>query len=215
MIQERKRNPRIARMARMCQRAATCPPKPLRRHSYGASATRRRRSASERATSAFTLVELLVVILILSIIVALVVSFGPRVIGEAGGQTTRATQAMIIEAIDAYYDSEGEYPEEATPPYGPARPPFESVNAQYARSRHLYEQLVSVKASRELIAKLPDDAIGDFGDGPVFLDGFGWVMDYSDDQGFGGRPLITSAGIDNDFDSGEDAEKDNIYSDGR
>ena len=160
----------------------------------------------KRRTIGFTLIELLVVIMILSIIVALVVSVGPRVFGEAGDQTTRSTQAIIVEAIDAYYDSEEDYPKELGPP--PAAPePFDTVANRYARSWHLYDQLTKVKASRELIAKLPEEATKE----NVFLDGFGWVMDYSDDQALGGRPLLTSAGHDNDFAT----DKDNIYSDGR
>jgi len=163
-------------------------------------------SEGGQAGRGFTLIELLVVIMILAIIVALVVSFGPRVFGEAGDQTTRARQEIIKNAIDAYYDSEQDYPEEEKS-FGSAPPPFDDVDGEYARSRRLYEQLRGVEVSRKLIAKLPEDAT----ENDVFLDGFGWVMDYRDDEALGGRPLIISAGFDNNFITVED----NIYSDGR
>ena len=68
-----------------------------------------------------------------------------------------------------------------------------------------------IQATQETLAALKKDATVSVSGNLVFADGFGKHLDYREDKGAGGMPLLVSAGPDGDF----GAEADNIRSDGR
>lgn len=168
-------------------------------------AARHRRGAMRRA---FTLVEMLVVIVILVIVVSLVVGVSRYVTEQSARTQTQDSQAMIITAIDAYFDVEKTYPEE-----DPEAAGGDGATEREQRSHNLFDALSEVQPSREVIAGLPEDATGN---GPetgrtVFLDGWDNAIDYDADGGVGGTPELISPGPDGDYAT----EEDNIVSSGR
>ncbi len=151
-------------------------------------------SASARASrpqahraAAFTLVELLVVLFILSILVSLAVSVGWIVVDKAKGKETAAIQAIVMEAVQAYYEDQGEYP---------------SGNA-----KSLLTALKGNSAAKEKLRDLPAKAL-DKADNAI-RDAYGEEMAYEKEGGIGGTtPVLISKGPDREMGTGDDIRSD-------
>jgi prepilin-type N-terminal cleavage/methylation domain-containing protein len=133
--------------------------------------------------SGFTLVEMLIAMLICAIAVALVVSVGADVQRTSRADETRAIQAVLAEAIRAYYDA------------GLPWPPGEGGPAS---SASLLGALQSEPAAQHVLARLPDFATRTDDSGRMLLyDGFDQPMRYSRTGGVGRQsPLLLSYGED-------------------
>jgi prepilin-type N-terminal cleavage/methylation domain-containing protein len=161
----------------------------------------RKATAPGRAAGGFTLVEVMVVIVILGILVSLTIGVGRYVSDETARRTTLSTQAIIMSAINAYYDVRKDYPAEANTSAG-------STDALAGvRIRGLWDQLVSEPASAKVLQNLSSDAKKTAE--RWFVDGYGKLMDYRKSLGLGGVPVLISAGRDRNFVT----EPDNIRSD--
>jgi prepilin-type N-terminal cleavage/methylation domain-containing protein len=182
---------------------------------------------------AFTLIELLAVIFIMSILIALVVGVGAKLIASSDVKQTRASMHIILSATDAYYDSYSEYPPDVdkssigftwdTRPLGHE---FDSASGseRWAGSQILWMYLIGLHY-KDATCKTPPPLDADFSGLPYiqksknmldklhtevyncFKDSFGTEMKY---QLLGGKPLLTSAGQDAVF-----GTQDDIRSDGR
>ncbi len=169
----------------------------------------RRRGVTLSSTACrggFTMIEMLAVLMILTILVALAVGVGEHVIDDAKRQETMTTQRVVMEAIKAYYDNVKDYPAEE--------------DDETDDCSHLMEQLDADKDGGILVKSLPTKAYS--GGDSSLLDGYLLEMRYRKDKGFGGGPVLISAGKDGDFgfdalgdpSSGdEDKKADNIRSD--
>ena len=168
---------------------------------------------------AFTLIELLVVMVIISIIITMVITVTKYVYDEAALKQTEANQNIVVSAIEAYYEVQGSYPADAmdfaTPPgaQGPANADANNILLYYLRGWEEGTDNQSVrnskqrvrKATESIILELPSDAvvIADL-DTSFLMDGFGNAMQYSRTGGLGGRPVVVSAGPDDQFGTDDD-----------
>jgi prepilin-type N-terminal cleavage/methylation domain-containing protein len=170
----------------------------------------------------FTLVEVLVVIFILGILAAIVVSVAGYVMSSSSRRETEATQKVLLEAIQAFYNASNPkaYPADhfgATPDpnnSGCVLIAFLSGHSDpNAPNTAPTGQTASVKAAVEFLLKLPQEAWDGSWNKPV-KDGWGREMRYEAAGGLGGKPVIISAGPDGDFGSaGSTQEEDNVRSD--
>jgi len=173
--------------------------------------------AARRHGGAFTLIELLAVMLILGILIAIGASVGKYVMNDAKRRETMASQALIMDAIQVYFETKRIYPSEtdpnATQHANPANEDEVKENVGI-RSKYLYTQLELVEASKAKLDALPANV----STGDSLKDGFGEVMDYQAYEGIGGKPVVTSAGADKKFgyrDEDKEYADDNIRSDGK
>lgn len=166
-----------------------------------------------QARRGFTLIELLAVLVILGVILSLIISVGIYLRNEAARKSTVATLDIIANAIAVFQSEKAGVAPAFPAPYVSADPNVQPKE----RSQKLYTELMSVKRSADLIAKLPSDAL-DKSTPPAFLDGYGNVIDYSRDGGVGNSPYVKSAGLDGNFGYNPvdvNAQKDDIRSDGK
>ena len=156
----------------------------------------------------FTMVEMLAVLMILTILVALAVNVGERIIDDAKRQETMSTQRVVMEALKAYYDTAKVYPNNDTDGSDDCS--------------EVMGLLSGDKNAGVLVKSLPIKAHS--GGGSALIDGYLMEMRYRKAKGLGGGPLLISAGKDGDFgfdafaDPGggdEDKKADNIRSDGK
>lgn len=155
---------------------------------------------SRGCNGAFTMVEMLAVLTILTILVALAVGVGQHVIEEAKRKQTIATQEVVMQAIQAYYDNHNGYPPEET-------------DGSDDCSQLMKNHLVPDKDAGELVKGLGSEAyagIGTHGTGAALLDAYAKEMRYEISGGLGGGPVLISAGKDGDW-----GTTDDIRSDGR
>jgi prepilin-type N-terminal cleavage/methylation domain-containing protein len=149
-------------------------------------------AAGERVS--FTLTEMMVVLFIMGIVLALVVGVSRYVMERAAKEETQTTQNIVMAAVEEYKRATGGYPDDSDD------------------CAELMNALKDNATTASTIAKLPKDAWG--GEDEELKDGFEQAMRYRKTGGFGGRPVIISAGPDGDFgDSDSEKKKDNIYSD--
>lgn len=148
-------------------------------------------------TKGFTLVEMLVTMLILTIGVALSVGVGTTVRTEACAEETRATQALVVKAIQAY---------RSEPDWKNASP---RGNGETDSSIKLLAALQRSEQAREWIERLPDHVLQQNAAGqPYILDGFGHPLLYYRHGGLGGEvPLLVSRGKRHD-DPADDIRRD-------
>ena len=149
---------------------------------------------SRGCNGAFTMVEMLAVLLILTILVALAAGVGQYVIEEAKRKETIATQEVVMQAIQAYYDNHNGYP------------PSDSNDCL-----QLMKNLVADPDARVLVKGLDSKAFfGSGSSGMALLDAYAKGMKYQIGGGLGGGPVLISAGKD-----GVWRTTDDIRSDGR
>lgn len=167
-----------------------------------------------------TLMELLVVTIILGLLMSLGLSIGSKMLTNADRKSTVATMAIVMGAIDTYYEHCGAYPPQKNairwdsdgdilivngnvamvdpPPAG------YSVN-QYDYSDILLFMLKRCPASLKALSALGELDIneGAYCDA-AFTDGFGMGMPilYNATGGLGGTPTLLSAGPDGKYKSG-------------
>ncbi len=136
----------------------------------------------KRKSSAFTLIELMVVLLILAIGVALVVGVGATVQETARSEETRNIQRVVLASLQTYYNAApNAYPD------GDGAPDS---------SISLLVALRTVAPSRKELHRLPKHAISEDDTGREhLLDGFGNPMLYFKTGGLAGRtPRLLSRG---------------------
>jgi len=156
----------------------------------------------------FTLVELMVVLAIIAILVTLTVMFSGDILAYPKVKQTEASQKIIMNAVDRFYEEVGRYPNEHA----------------NGGTESLFDELTNEDLSRSapnIINDLPSGAIGKEANGEdVFLDGFLVPMQYVKSGSMFSTPVVLSAGKDGLFgdESGlsqeeqEEAKEDNIYS---
>jgi prepilin-type N-terminal cleavage/methylation domain-containing protein len=156
--------------------------------------TTERNARSRDGRDGFTLVELLVVMFIMAVIVALIVGVGRYVTDSAAKKETQATQAIVMRAIQAYQETnpDGEYPQVNDP----------------NETKDLVEKLHNNEKASAIL-----DEVTTLEKGKI-VDGFGEEMKYDADGGFGGTPVLISAGPDRHFGrEGDEYGHDDIRSD--
>lgn len=167
--------------------------------------TKRRYSfaASPAAGAAgFTVIELLVVISILAILVGLVISVGAHVRMKGLQDDTVNMLGIVQQAVDAYKDATGDYPEQDVDFGGP-----DYAGQAAANSQALLRDLRSVEASKDRLRNLPGGRIDI--DNNTLIDAFGNSINYLRDGGAGGLPVIVSAGKDGVWNTSDDLRSDN------
>ncbi len=158
------------------------------------------RALRRSSGQAFTLIELLVAIFIIAILITLVIGVSNYVFEEAGRKETQATQAVVMQAIEAYKDVTGYYPPDNT---DPSYPPLtaktclmwhlKADGGSYNNAKPTQARIR--KATAPILLKLSAEAMN-AGNLDQLFDGFGNAMDYVQDGGLGGRPVLISAGDD-------------------
>jgi type II secretory pathway pseudopilin PulG len=174
----------------------------------------------------------MVVLLILGILVSLAVGIGVLVFGSAAEKQTKATMRVVLSAVYAYQEAAGAFP----PDVDPNKPTDSNKYSVSGRTLKLFltgtgqgmsATSPGVPAAVEKLRSLSGDAFGSADGG--FADGWGTGIRYRPAGGFGGKPLLVSAGPDRLF--GEayqesttppvlvivgdpNQRKDNIYYDG-
>jgi type II secretory pathway pseudopilin PulG len=146
----------------------------------------------------------MVVILIIAVLVALGVGAGMYLMGQADVSKTRAGMAIIINAIENYRETTGDYPEG----YDDPDDSYDSYNVGVQIIKDSDED----DAFRQNITELSSDMVERTAGTPVtytFIDAFGANMKYEKTGGLGGKPRITSPGPDANMNT----KGDNIYSD--
>jgi prepilin-type N-terminal cleavage/methylation domain-containing protein len=163
---------------------------------------------------AFTLIEMMAVIGILAILVALISGAASYVFRESSESETRASMGVIMLAVDAYYDIYEADPSinKANPAMPNAYPPKGDLWVSYLvgdKAAIAYKSRIK-SATGPILLKLNNSAFrqDDGGTWRVY-DGFDKPMEFDPSGGIGGRPVIISAGADNDFST----KSDNLYSD--
>ena len=151
------------------------------------------------------MVELLVVIFILAILVALIASVSTYVLGAAGQKETAAIQAIVMEAIAEYQEAKGEAPSPDSDDGGDG-----SITELLQGKGGDKKGLQNFRGSQQKLLELPENAYKSSEATEIF-DAWDQAMRYDADGGFGGTPVVISAGPDGNFDNTED----NIRSDGR
>ena len=178
-----------------------------------------RRSANSTRRGGFTLTEMMAVMLIMTVLVLLVVGVSRYVQVKAAGSETDAYQAIIKQAFQAYYEDEKAYPTELKT-FKPRANGWALADWKVlCRGDNLFDQLKGNERSESMLRTLPTAALGKVTglepstSGPstriFFADGFKSKMDYDEDGGIGGVPVILSGGPDKNFATTED----NIRSD--
>ena len=150
------------------------------------------------ADKGFTLMEILIVIVILGVLVSLSVSIGSYLIDESGRKKTQAIQLCVLEAIDAFRDDTGEYPDGIDPNDDPN-------SYDYLDTIAFIQELKLNPMAREKLKSLPEDAFpyddpSDPNHRDLLADGFKcpqqmydkWFMVYNKSAGLGGRPVLIS-----------------------
>ncbi len=174
----------------------------------------------------FSLIELLVAIGIISVLIVIGIGVGMKVLGQSKDKATKANMAIIMNAIDTYYDEFDEYPGD-TPTLGAGQTrtfhEFTDKDTDPSASMELWGYLrrpnYTPPKSRDKIKGLPNNVIEnkndiDAGDDDIaritfdLVDSYGNVMLYSPNSGLGGTPVIFSAGPDGKFGSVK-----NVYDD--
>jgi prepilin-type N-terminal cleavage/methylation domain-containing protein len=150
-------------------------------------------NSKSKIRHAFSLIELLVVIAIIALLLTIGIGVGQKVMTAASVKTTKANMAIIMNAIETYYEDTGSYPSpESTP-----------------GSSDLYNNLRINSSALEKLASLPADAVYSDGTTGYFVDAFDKEIEYSKTGGLGGTPVLLSAGPDGDITT----KDDNIRSD--
>jgi prepilin-type N-terminal cleavage/methylation domain-containing protein len=146
-----------------------------------------------------TLIELLLVSIILGLIMSLGLSVGRKMLTGADRRKTIGTMAIVMGAIDVYYQQCGAYPPQQEDASGNA--PVYGTN-QYDYSDVLLEALKSCPASQKALSDLDQQAMNEGAYcGPAFIDGFNQPILYTATGGLGGRPRLLSAGPDGKYKS--------------
>ena len=142
----------------------------------------------------FTLVEMLTVLFIFGIVVSLVVGVSQYVRDRASRGETSSTQALVMQAVQAFYEENGAYPLDSIDD-----PSTTNVNEGGVS---LLTALTDCEKSVEILRNLSSASLPSGGD--AALDAYGRPMNYLQSGGLGGKPVLISAGPDGDMDTSED-----------
>lgn len=155
---------------------------------------------SGRQASGFTLVELMIVIFILAVLVAIVVSVSGYVTRNANEKETAATQAILMEAIQAWRDKD------TNKSYPDANTPQQLIDQLTGHAAGMTPDDPRAKAASDILLKLSKEAWPN-PSGPV-LDAWGRPMEYQQGGGLGGTPVIISHGPDGTQNTDDDIRSD-------
>ena len=141
-----------------------------------------------------TLMELLVVTIILGILMSLGLGIGSALLTKADRQKTIGTMAIVMGAIDIYYDQCGAYPPQA-----------DEDGDVYEYSDYLLTTLKTCPAAQDALSALDQQAMNEGAEcGYAFIDGFNLPIRYDADGGLGGAPQLLSDGPDGKPGGGDD-----------
>jgi len=168
------------------------------------------RKRDGRRRGAFTLIELLVVMGILAVLVAIVAGVAGYVMRSANEKDTSATQAILMDAIQAWHDKDTNtlkcYPFTDPNPNNTGGVLVQCLTGFYGAAWP-GPTSPSVRAAGEILLKLPRDAWGGGTNEPV-KDAWGVAMRYDAAGGLGGRPVVISAGADGKPNTEDDVRSD-------
>ena len=157
----------------------------------------------------FTLIELMIVIFILAVLVAIVVSVSGYVTRNANEKETAATQALLINAIQAWRDKNTDKTTNNGYPANPSvTPPVPSLINQLTvvNTNPPIITEAMTKAATEILLKLPKEAWPT--PNSEVLDAWGRPMQYLSAGGLGGTPVIISRGPDGTLGNDDDIRSD-------
>ncbi|MBN1942398.1 MAG: type II secretion system protein [Phycisphaerae bacterium] len=162
----------------------------------------------------FTLVELLIVIAIIVLLAAIGIGVGYRLTSAADVEKTKANMAIIMTAVNDYYDQTGEYPgnKDTDPGSGEIyelRIRRESGGAVLASYTRFVEKVGSLdtKAFNKDNPTEPDPGNNDF---TIFhfVDPSGRVIQYFPSGGLGNAPILVAPGDDGLYGTDDDLRSD-------
>lgn len=128
------------------------------------------------ASHAFTLIELLVVVMIMCIVVGLVIGVAFYVHRESARKQALANEAMLKNALSAYFNVHGFYPKQAVVPIGGREDStsqwwvhtsggnYPCLDPQAMRNMSLLTQLTAEPACSNSLGRLPSNYFGYFPD---------------------------------------------------
>lgn len=172
-------------------------------------------------TSAFTLIEIIVVIAIIAMLTTLTIGMSKYLSTRSATQKTQAIQTVFLHALDTFLEEDGE--ENNSDVFAPTSPiwpfmttPFKSddpddkdyAKPDYTGIKIILELIKETPAAVEKLRSLPEGALRDDADAQVILDGFEQRMLYDHNGGLGGRPVLISAGPDRKFQTDDDIRSD-------
>ncbi|MFW6154099.1 MAG: type II secretion system protein [Planctomycetota bacterium] len=183
---------------------------------------------------AFTLIELMIVIALMGVLAALVISVGSAVRAKAAETSTRAVLKAVQGAIETYTNTFGAPPDDEVNwrrddgwlDDDQAR----KMAAAKANAYWLREQLGRHAEARKQLEDIGGDLVYDCNPAtnpdaeeidphpmdagstkeylPYLLDHWGTPLNYQDNGGAGGTPVVISAGLNRRFDDGDDLRSD-------
>ena len=165
-----------------------------------------------------TLIELLVVTIIIGLLMSLGLSVGSSLLTRADRRHTISTMAVVMGAIDAYYEQCGAYPpqENAAKRDGDGNivmsgekvvmlDPAPDPPGTDDYSDFLLLMLKTCPASLKALSDLDQQAMNEGAECDyAFIDGFNLPIRYNAIGGFGGTPKLSSAGPDGKYDNDDD-----------
>jgi prepilin-type N-terminal cleavage/methylation domain-containing protein len=141
-----------------------------------------------------TLMELLVVTIILGLLMSLGLGIGSALLIKADRQKTIGTMAIVMGAIDVYYEQCGAYP-----------PQKDENDVTYPYSDYLLTTLKLCPAAQKALSALDQQAMNEGAEcGYAFIDGFNMPIRYLATGGLGGAPQLSSAGPDGKYNNADD-----------
>jgi prepilin-type N-terminal cleavage/methylation domain-containing protein len=171
---------------------------------------RRHRTPRPTATPrrAFTLSELLVAILIISVLLAIGVGVGMKVMGAGDVGKTKSIMSIYMNAVERYREDSAN----TWPPTGSVTDSNDPTVLR-ANNRYMSNALVSNDKYQKMLTDLPSDAIENVADpaDPIeyyLYDSYGNQMLFKPSGGLGGTPVLISIGPDATYNTDDDIRSD-------
>lgn len=168
-----------------------------------------------------TLVEILIVVVIILVLLGIGLGVGYQLFGAKHVEKTKADMAIIMNAIEDYFDQTGEWPESVDTDSGSGerfelRIPYKSNGSETPVYQRFVSRIQHLDAGTVTMESVEDEAKAVF----HFQTSDGQTIQYFADKALGGRPLLIAPGKDGKtrYDDGTDEQqeqwgKDDIRSD--